>query len=435
MHNLAIDLKDLGHDVTGSDDEIYEPSKSRLNQNELLPEKMGWEASRISDSIDMVILGKHATTDNPELIKAQELGISIVSFPEFIASKTSATQRICISGSHGKTSMTAMIMHVLKDQKIEFDYLVGANLKGFDKMVKISGADILVVEGDEYPSSCLDDRAKMLHYNPTLAVITGIAWDHVNIYKTYESYIEIFRIFLKNLQEESHCFFDQNDNELLSLMINDDFECTRQSYLPFETNKKGDVLRKDSVFPVRIFGTHNLSNLKAAYLVCKKLGISQDGFFEAIKSFTGAAKRLELIFTSNILKVYKDFAHAPSKCKATSEAVRQKYSSKKIKGVLELHTFSSLDRKFIREYKDAMDALDEAIVFFDPEALRRKQMPKLNKKEIHSSFNHQSLTVVDDLAELEEKLSSSRTDGTEILLIMSSGNLGGISVESIFEDA
>ncbi|MBT8233504.1 MAG: peptidoglycan synthetase [Bacteroidia bacterium] len=432
MHNVALDLADLGNEITGSDDEIYEPSKSRLLKKGLLPDKIGWDSDRIDDSIDAIILGKHARNDNPELLKAQSLGIPIYSFPEFVASKSKATKRVCISGSHGKTSTTAMIMHVLKYHDYDFDYLVGANLDGFDKMVKLSDSDILVVEGDEYPSSCLDMRAKMLHYRPNIAVITGIAWDHVNIYKTYKDYKNIFRDFLNGLQKDAICFFDQTDSDLNKMMINEVFPPKRQSYNSFETNKKGEIIYNGQAFPISIFGNHNLKNLKAAYHVCQSLGIENHAFFEAIANFKGAAKRLELIFESERLTVYKDFAHAPSKCEATVNAVKGKYQNKNLTAILELHTFSSLDKSFITQYAETMSNADKAFVYFDPNALKMKQMPDLDPEFVAKSFKHPNIEAIDNSKRLQEVLESSKTDETEVLLIMSSGSLGGFDLTTFF---
>jgi UDP-N-acetylmuramate: L-alanyl-gamma-D-glutamyl-meso-diaminopimelate ligase len=428
MHNVAIDLKDLGHQVSGSDDEIYEPSKSRLARHGLLPETMGWDSNRITKDIDKIILGKHAKKDNPELIKAMSLGIPIVSFPEFIADATTAQTRISIAGSHGKTSTTAMIMHALRKQAIDFDYLVGANLKGFEKMVKLSGAGILVVEADEYPSSCLDNRAKMLHYKANICVITGIAWDHVNIYKTYDAYKDIFHVMLSQMGSDDICYFDQTDEALLSMMINNNYECVRQSYLAFETNKNGEIVRAKGTYPIGVFGQHNLQNMKAAMLVCENLGIDEDRFLKSMADFTGAAKRLELLHDATDFKIYKDFAHAPSKCRATVDAVRQRYQNKRIRAVLELHTFSSLSNDFIAQYKDTMHGADEAVVFYDPHAVAMKQMPEIDDDKLIASFGHPHFNLVKDSGELQKIVANAQTEGTEILLIMSSGNLGGIKL-------
>lgn len=426
MHNLAIDLKDAGHNVTGSDDEIYEPSRSRLSEYGLLPSDMGWYPSRISPDIDVIILGKHAKNDNPELLKALELGLTIRSFPEFVALHSKATTKIAITGSHGKTTTTSMIMHVLKQEDIDFDYLVGAQIDGFEKMVRISGAPILVVEGDEYPSSCLDDRAKMLHYQADISVITGVAWDHVNIYKTYDDYLNIFKTYLKQSNRKSKIFFDQTDVELTKLVLDQPYACTRLGYTELTTNRKGTIIYEGSEYPIQVFGQHNLKNLNAAMLVCRQLEIEPDKFLTHIKSFTGAAKRLELLHKSETLTVYKDFAHAPSKAKATATAVRAKYRNKNIKAILELHTFSSLSQEFIQYYKDTLDGLEEVAVFYDPQAMKLKRMPELDKKAVAAAFNHPQLTVINDVDSLEDFLRRDK-EHYDVVLIMSSGNLGGLS--------
>jgi UDP-N-acetylmuramate: L-alanyl-gamma-D-glutamyl-meso-diaminopimelate ligase len=433
MHNVAIDLAEMSNEITGSDDEIYEPSKSRLLAKGLLPDKMGWDSNRINKDIDAIILGKHAKKDNPELLKALELGLSIYSFPEFVTSRSNAQKRVCISGSHGKTSTTAMIMHVLRLLDYDFDYLVGANLEGFDKMVKLSNSDILIVEGDEYPSSCLDDRAKMLHYNPNIAVITGMAWDHVNIYKTYDAYKDIFRSFLNGLESDAVCYYDQSDFELNHMVLNESFPPKRISYKAFDLNNKGEILFEGEKYSVKIFGNHNMLNLKAALNVCTELGVTTDQFFKCIATFTGAAKRLELVSESENLIVYKDFAHAPSKCKATVEAIRSRFPNKKVKALLELHTFSSLDKAFIPQYKDTMIEADLAFVFFDPHAMDMKNMPLLDTEEVHKHFNHSEMKVFNEKDRFKEEILASKHDGTEVLLVMSSGGLGGLSLEESFK--
>ena len=432
MHNVAIDLKDMGHIITGSDDEIYEPSRSRLQAKSLLPEEMGWHPEKIDVTLDAVILGKHARIDNPELKKAQELGIPIYSFPEFISKHSKAKRRVCIAGSHGKTSTTAMIMHVLRKMDMTFDYLVGAKLDGFEKMVKISDADVLICEGDEYPSSALDNRAKMLHYNADISVITGMAWDHVNIYKTYESYKDAFRRFLKSMPEHGVCFFDQSDEVLNHMMQNEIFDVKRISYDALEPNKKSVLEWEGNTYDLKVFGRHNMLNMNAARLVCAELGVSADEFFNAMSDFKGAAKRLELI-SENKPVIYRDFAHAPSKCQATVEAVRSRYGQSKIKAILELHTFSSLDQKFIKNYKGTMNNADEAIVFYDEHALKMKKMPELEAAKVANSFDHAHIEVISDPKHLAKAIKNSQNDGTEVLLIMSSGSLAGIDLNQLLE--
>ena len=433
MHNVAIDLKDMGHYVSGSDDEIYEPSRSRLSNHGLLPATIGWNPDRIDESTDAIILGKHARSDNPELAKAKALGIPIYSFPEFVREATSASTRICVAGSHGKTSTTSMIMHALKFYDVEFDYLVGANIKGFDKMVKLSGSDILVVEADEYPSSCIDNRAKMLHYDPTISIITGIAWDHVNIYKTYDDYKDIFYEYVKNMNKDSVCYFDQSDEDLFDMMSKKVFDTKRHGYLPYPTDKKGRLVFNNELFSIQVFGRHNLLNLKAAQLVCSDLGIKERDFLTAMSNFSGAAKRLELILDTERVKIYKDFAHAPSKCKATVEAVRSKYPNSKIRAVMELHTFSSLTPEFITHYNGAMDGIDHAAVFYDPKAISMKQMKPLNKENVRQAFGTDGLIVLDSKEALTDFMESSSRDGDDVVLIMSSGNLAGFDLNLFAE--
>ncbi len=433
MHNVAIDLKDMGHIVTGSDDEIYEPSRSRLNEYGLLPSVIGWNADNIDDTIDAVILGKHARSDNPELAKAIELGIPIFSFPEFVKNATTATIRVCVAGSHGKTSTTSMIMHVLKDHNIDFDYLVGANIAGFDKMVRLSGADIIVVEADEYPSSCTDNRAKMLHYDPTISIITGIAWDHVNIYKTYDDYKNVFREYVSGMDGNTIVYFDQSDEDLFEMMTHEVFKTKRHGYLPYSSDKKGRLLFNDKVYPIEIFGRHNLLNLQAAQLVCAELGVAEHDFLVSMEHFTGAAKRLELIHDSESLKIYKDFAHAPSKCRATVQAIRNKYTDSKIRAVMELHTFSSLTPEFIEHYNGAMDGIDHAAVFYDPHAVSMKKMEALDKETVRTAFGTEGLVVFDDKESLQKFMDKSRSDDDDVILLMSSGNLGGFDLNLFVE--
>ncbi len=432
MHNLAIDLKDLGHQVSGSDDEIFEPSRSRLEEKGLLPSEIGWKAERITEDIDTVILGKHAKEDNPELQRALDLGLTIKSFPEFITQMSKAKTKIAITGSHGKTSTTAIAMFVMSRLGIDFDYLVGAQIEGFSKMVKMSGADILIVEGDEYPSSCLDNRAKMIHYDADISVVTGVAWDHVNIYKTYEDYLAIFDTYLKMRTEEDLIFFDQTDKQLLKLVAQNSYSCKRIGYFPLEVNNKGDVIWEGTAYPIKVFGEHNLKNLNAARLVCEQIGIQTEQFLGTIKDFTGAAKRLQLIPTQSGQIVYKDFAHAPSKAKATANAVRSSYKSKKIRGVLELHTFSSLSMPFIEHYRDSLSSMDEVKVFFDPHALQMKGLPDLDRAAVQQAFNHPNLEVVSDSEALKTYFSTLSSKPEDVILIMSSGNLGGVDLSLHF---
>ncbi len=430
MHNVALDLHAMGHQISGSDDEIYEPSRSRLEEKGLLPPEIGWFPQKITTDIDAVILGKHARIDNPELIKAQELGLKIFSFPEFISKSSNASKRVCVAGSHGKTSTTAMIMHALMANEIDFDYLVGAQLAGFDKMVRISDSDILICEADEYASSALDPRPKMLHYKGNIAVITGIAWDHVNIFKTYGDYVEAFRQFLHSLEGSGVCFYDQNDEDLNTLVLKESFNVARQSYNALQLNKNSEVVIGENVYPVQVFGKHNMLNMHAAYLVCRELGLNEEQFFNSMENFRGAAKRLQLVREENPI-VYRDFAHAPSKCLATVNAVRSRYPDKKIKAILELHTYSSLDSKFIVQYENSMNNADSAIVFYDKHAMQIKRMPDLDAEKVKTAFAHDDIEVSSDAAMVEAAIKDSFEDGTDVLLIMSSGALGGLNIDEI----
>ena len=423
MHNLAINLSSSGHDVSGSDDEIYEPSRSRLQARQLLPAHLGWDADRITSDIDVVILGKHARSDNPELLAAQRLGLPIFSFPEFVDKNSSAVHKVAVTGSHGKTSTTAMILHALKSAGREPDYLVGAQLKGFDTMVRLSGADLLVVEGDEYPSSCIDDRPKMLHYGANISIITGVAWDHVNIYKTYEDYLGIFRSYLLQSQEGDVVFFDKTDKTLTDLVLSTECQCKRIGYEALEVDGKNNAIWEGKAYPLRVFGNHNFKNLSAARAVCELLGITSEGFLRSIADFTGAAKRLELLSENDQQIVYRDFAHAPSKVQATAAAIRSRYKHRSIGALLELHTFSSLNIEFIQHYAGSLDPLDEVAVFYDPAALKLKKMPMLSKKAVAEAFGHVKLVVLDSPEAVSSYL---KKLNTEVILIMSSGNLGGV---------
>ncbi len=415
MHNIALDLA-TKHIVTGSDDEIYNPSKARLEKAGLLPSEMGWHPDRITEDIDIVILGMHAKSDNPELLKAQELELKIMSYPEFIYQHSRDKKRIVISGSHGKTTTTSMILHVLKDHKLEFDYLVGAQIQGFDKMVKLSDAPIIVLEGDEYLSSALDRRPKMLHYQANIAVMTGIAWDHINVFKTFEDYKEQFKLFIDNLREKDKLYYFQRDQNIIDL-IDTTKEDKFVSYQEWSDNSE----------ELLVFGKHNLQNVQAAQLVCQDLGISKEAFAQSITSFSGAGKRLETIYQKDTNKVYLDFAHAPSKLKATLEAVRSKHPQKKLIAFYELHTYSSLNKKFLSHYQDSMNLADEAYVFFDPYTIRMKGLEDLNPAEVQEGFNNPEVTILNSKQEFIACMKRIELKET-IVLLMSSGKFGGVNL-------
>lgn len=425
MHNLALALHSNGHRVSGSDDEIYEPAKGRLQKAGLLPTKEGWDASRIQPDLDVVILGMHARVDNPELIKAQELGLKIQSFPEFFAEHCRNKKRVVIAGSHGKTSTTAMVMHVLKHQGVDFDYLVGAQLKGFDTMVRLSDAPLAVIEGDEYLSSPLDRRSKFLWYHPDIAVITGIAWDHINVFPTEDEYLQTFLEFVSGMAEESLLFVYRKEAQLPKLERA--ANCKWYTYDTMEHERIGEQLSirvKKETFPLHIFGAHNLQNLQAAKLVCAALGVSDLNFARSASSFEGAGKRLEKIYETEELVIYRDFAHAPSKVKATTLAVRDQYPDRLFLAAFELHTFSSLKEEFIDAYKDSLNPADKAWVYCDPHVFEMKRMPVLSSKRIQQAFGEE-VEVLGNKSELQSAIQEAMGPPA-VVLLMSSGNFGGM---------
>lgn len=423
MHNLALELKANGNDVTGSDDQIFEPALSRLKEENLLPKYEGWNADSIHSKLDLIILGMHAKADNPELKKAKELNLKIVSFPEFIAQQSEQKKRIVIAGSHGKTTTTAMVMHCLQYHKMEFDYLVGSILKGFKRMVKLSDAPIIVIEGDEYLSSAIDPRPKFLHYKGDLNVITGIAWDHINVFKTYLEYVNQFNSLCESVNKDSEIFAHS------SVIEEPFFKPLRKvtSYTFFQYKDYAEyteVLYKDNVYKMNIFGEFNFQNMKAASLICEKLGISVEQFLQSMESFEGTAKRQEIVFKSENLTIIRDFAHSPSKVKATVNAVRKKYENLNFVSVLELHTYSSLSEEFIHHYKNALNDCNSSMLFIDQKALEIKNKSLPSIQLLKSIFN--TSIINHDPKVLEEYLKNSyNTKGNTVVLLMSSGNFGG----------
>jgi UDP-N-acetylmuramate: L-alanyl-gamma-D-glutamyl-meso-diaminopimelate ligase len=431
MHNMAIALKKKGYEVSGSDDEIFEPSKSRLANSHLLPNKIGWDENRITKDIDAVILGMHARPDNPELIKAQKLGLKVYSYPEYIYKQSKDKKRVVIAGSHGKTSITSMVLHVFKNLDVNFDYLVGAQIKGFDTMVKLSDAPIIIIEGDEYLSSPIDRRPKFLWYKPHIAVISGIAWDHINVFPTFENYVEQFSLFVKSIEKDGSLFYYEGDKELEYIVQNKVSNIHTEGYIAHANrieNGKTILISNTKEIPLEIFGEHNLQNLKAAMLICNELGISKDDFYQQISSFDGANKRLELIAESETAKVYKDFAHSPSKLKATTKAVKTQYKGKKLIACMELHTFSSLNKEFLKQYSGTMDEADEAIVYFNPHTLEHKGLESISKEEVKAAFLPSIVKVYSNSAELQSYLESIDYKN-HILLLMTSGNFDGIPLD------
>ncbi len=431
MHNLAIALKNKNYIVSGSDDIINDPSKSRLMKHGLLPAKYGWNAENISKELDAVILGMHAKTDNPELLRARELEIKIFSYPEFIFNQSKNKFRVVIGGSHGKTTIASMILHVMNFNNIDVDYMVGAQLKGFDVMVKITEENkFIILEGDEYLTSPIDLRPKFHLYKPDLALISGIAWDHINVFPTYDIYLEQFKIFIDSIQEKGTLIYNSDDidlNKIVNKSIN------RINKIPYNTpaysvNNNVTYLKANNrEIPLMIFGEHNLNNLMGAKSVCQQMGIDEDSFFRAITSFEGASNRLELICKNLDSIAYKDFAHSPSKVMATTSAVRSQNPNKKIVACLELHTYSSLNIDFITAYHNALSSVDQAIIFYSQKALKLKEIKDLAESDIKNAFNHNNLIVINNVNDLINYLSSLEYSNLA-LLMMSSGKFEGMDL-------
>jgi UDP-N-acetylmuramate: L-alanyl-gamma-D-glutamyl-meso-diaminopimelate ligase len=434
MHQLAIALHKKGYTVTGTDDEIFEPAKNNLQELGLLPEKIGWQPEMITDDLDAVILGMHAKQDNPELQKAISLGLKIYSFPEYIYHESQQKKRVVVGGSHGKTTTTSMIMHVLKQTKQSFDYLVGARVEGFDQSVNITDAPVIVCEGDEYPASAIERKPKFHFLYPHIAILTGIAWDHINVFPTFEFYLEQFIIFINRIEKDGLLIYNESDpilKELVQANLRKDIRYQPYSIPEHAIEKGHTTVIIDGIKGVlKVFGNHNLMNLYAAYYACKELGIATTDFVEAIGSFTGAAKRLELLASSTNYAIYRDFAHAPSKVKATIEAVKQQFPDRKLIGVLELHTFSSLNEAFMKEYNGALEQADEAVVFYSKHALALKRLPDLPASSVEAGFNKKGLLIFTDSAVLANWLKERNYANTNLLL-MSSGNYDGLNVPEL----
>lgn len=438
MHNLALSLHQLGHEVTGSDDEIFEPSRSRLKNKGLLPVEMGWFPEKINAEIDAVILGMHAHKDNPELARAIELGLRVYSYPEFIYKQALHKKRIVVGGSHGKTTITSMIMHVLKHENFNFDYLVGSQLEGFETMVQINDqAKLAVYEGDEYLSSAINPVPKFHIYKPHVAIISGIAWDHMNVFPTFENYCEQFSRFIQLIEPGGQLIYCMRDEVLTQLVHSDsrtDIKKTAYSVPEYVIEDEATfIICEGQKFRMKIFGEHNLMNLEAARLACATAGISAVEFYKRMQDFTGAAKRLELMAKSNDSIVYKDFAHSPSKLKATIEAVKLQYPTKKIRAFVELHTYSSLNKNFLEQYSNTMDAAHESVVFYSPHTLSLKRLPAVSKDEIKNAFHNPIIHVIDDSNELESYIKG-LNDEPCIWLMMSSGNWNSVPVFEIIKE-
>jgi UDP-N-acetylmuramate: L-alanyl-gamma-D-glutamyl-meso-diaminopimelate ligase len=434
MHNLALALHQKGYQVTGSDDAIFEPSKTRLEKKGLLPKEFGWFPEKITADIDAIILGMHAKADNTELLKAQELGLKIYSYPEFLYEQSKNKTRVVIGGSHGKTTITSMILHVMHFHHIEVDYMVGAQLEGFDTMVHLTEEnDFIVLEGDEYLSSPMDRRPKFHLYHPNIALISGIAWDHINVFPTYENYVEQFEIFIKLITNGGILVYNEDDAEVKRVA---EVATNPIRKLPYTTPKyqveNGVTLLEtpEGNMPIEVFGAHNLNNLAGAKWICQNMGVDEADFYEAIASFKGASKRLEKIAESKTKVAYKDFAHSPSKVAATTKAVKEQYPTRTVVACLELHTYSSLNAEFLKEYQGALDYADVAVVFYSPDAVKIKQLEEVTYEQIAQSFNRKDLIIYTNPKDFKDYLFNLNLENSALLL-MSSGNYGGLNFDEV----
>lgn len=427
MHNLALAVASkAGYQVTGSDDEIFDPALTHLRDAGLLPDKMGWYPERITKDIDAIILGMHAREDNPELVRARELGIKIYSFPEYLYEQTKDKIRIVVGGSHGKTTTTSMILYVLNRLGIEADYMVGAQIEGFERMVRLSDtAKYAVFEGDEYLTSPLDLRSKFLWYHPHVAILTGIAWDHINVFPTFPQYVDTFRKFVHSIEPNGSFIYFKGDENLCLLAEELKIKNLKLKIIPYNAYD-GDV-------PMQVFGKHNMQNLQAAMLACHCIGVAPDDFYREISTFTGASNRLEKIFENDRSVAYKDFAHSPSKLKATINAVRERYPEKKLIACMELHTFSSLMADFLPQYKDCMKEADVAYVYFNPKVIEHKRLTPISAEDVRKAFGTKNVEVFTSSEALQKAVSrqySAFSDQGVALLMMSSGTFDGIDVKA-----
>ena len=436
MHNLALALHNKGYKVTGSDDAVFEPSKTRLENKGLQPEEMGWFPEKITSEVEAIILGMHAKADNPELLKAQELGLKIYSYPEFLYEQSKNKTRVVIGGSHGKTTITSMILHVMHYHNIQVDYMVGAQLEGFDTMVHLTEEnDFIVLEGDEYLSSPMDRRPKFHLYQPNIALISGIAWDHINVFPTYENYVEQFEIFIKLITNGGILVYNEDDSEVKRVAESATNPIRK---LPYSTPKyaveNGVTLldTPEGPMPIEVFGAHNLNNLAGAKWICQNMGVDEADFYEAIASFKGASKRLEKIAEGKNKVAYKDFAHSPSKVSATTKAVKEQYPNRTLVACLELHTYSSLNAEFLKEYEGALEFADVAVVFYSPDAVKIKQLEEVTYEQIAQAFNRKDLIIYTNPSEFKAFLFNQNLDNSALLL-MSSGNYGGLNFDEVKE--
>jgi UDP-N-acetylmuramate: L-alanyl-gamma-D-glutamyl-meso-diaminopimelate ligase len=434
MHNLALALHHKGYQVTGSDDAIFEPSKSRLEKHGLLPHELGWFPEKITQDIEAIILGMHAKADNPELIQAQALGLKIYSYPEFLYEQSKNKTRVVIGGSHGKTTITSMILHVMHYHNIEVDYMVGAQLEGFDTMVLLTeDNDFIVLEGDEYLSSPMDRRPKFHLYQPNIALLSGIAWDHINVFPTFENYVEQFEIFVNQITKGGILVYNEEDVTVKKVAEETTNTIRKMPYsTPVYTVKDGITLLNtpEGPMPIEVFGAHNLNNLAGAKWICQNMGVDEADFYEAIASFKGASKRLEKIAEGAGRVAYKDFAHSPSKVSATTQAVKAQYPDRTLVACLELHTYSSLNAEFLKEYEGALDAADVAVVFYSPDAVKIKQLDEVTYEQIANSFKRDDLIIYTHPQEFKDFLFG-HDFSNSALLLMSSGNYGGLNFDEV----
>jgi UDP-N-acetylmuramate: L-alanyl-gamma-D-glutamyl-meso-diaminopimelate ligase len=434
MHNLALALHNKGYQVTGSDDAIFEPSKSRLAKKGILPAEMGWFPGKITADIEAIILGMHAKADNPELLKAQELELKIYSYPEFLYEQSKNKTRVVIGGSHGKTTITSMILHVMHYHNIEVDYMVGAQLEGFDTMVHLTEEnDFMVLEGDEYLSSPIDRRPKFHLYQPNIALISGIAWDHINVFPTYDFYVKQFEIFIDKITNGGILVYNEEDPEVKKVAEAATNPIRKMPYVtPKYEVKDGITLLQtpEGAMPIEVFGAHNLNNLAGAKWICQNMGVDEADFYEAIASFKGASKRLEKIAEGKGKVAYKDFAHSPSKVAATTKAVKEQYPDRTLIACLELHTYSSLNAEFLKEYEGALEYADVAVVFYSPDAVKIKQLEEVTYEQIAKAFNREDLIIYTNPAEFKSFLFGKNLDNSALLL-MSSGNYGGLNFDEV----
>lgn len=436
MHQLALALHRQGYKVTGSDDEINDPARSNLSAAGILPETQGWHPEKITAEIEAIVLGMHAKANNPELLAAQNFNIPIYSFPEYIYQVAKDKTRVVVAGSHGKTTITSMIMHILRKQDLPFDYLVGAKVEGFSQSVQLSDAPVIILEGDEYPASVIEKKPKIFFYQPDITVLSGIAWDHINVFPTYDIYLQQFQQYLQGCNKNIPLYYNADDEEVTKLVASSAQHLKAIPYsMPAFHYEDGVAVLDTKLGPVEVsvFGRHNLLNMQAAIAVCEELGISREDCYEAITDFTGAARRLEKIAETDSMVAFRDFAHAPSKLKATLDAVREAYPNHKLIACFELHTYSSLSAQFLKEYEGSMSSADDAIVYFSHHALQLKGLPTLSKEEVAQHFNSEGLLAIDNKEELQNTVTTLLAGAKEpvCLLLMSSGTFDGIDWNSV----